>query len=166
MLFVAGNVLATLNGSVLDNPSEGQGSTASADTEALSVQNVLVLSGGEGYIDFRIGEQTHRSPQPQIYEGRQNLFTLKMFLNHRWRRGWRDRRRRKHPGIRGKTCSVQSWAKPHYCVAGVLHTRVTFGPADTALTPLYEQISSLVPKASSYLNLVIIPSYVKVHPWL
>lgn len=53
---VPGNVLATLNGSVLDNPSEGQGSTASADTEALSVQNVLVLSGGEGYIDFRIGD--------------------------------------------------------------------------------------------------------------
>ncbi|XP_075993094.1 C-Jun-amino-terminal kinase-interacting protein 3 isoform X2 [Genypterus blacodes] len=53
---VPGNVLATLNGSVLDSPSEGQGSTAPAETEALSVQNVLVLSGGEGYIDFRIGD--------------------------------------------------------------------------------------------------------------
>lgn len=52
----AGNVLATLNGSVLDSPSEGQGSTAPQETEAQSVQNVLVLSGGEGYIDFRIGE--------------------------------------------------------------------------------------------------------------
>lgn len=53
---MTGNVLATLNGSVLDSPSEGQGSTASQETEAQSVHNVLVLSGGEGYIDFRIGE--------------------------------------------------------------------------------------------------------------
>ncbi|KAI2666402.1 C-Jun-amino-terminal kinase-interacting protein 3 [Labeo rohita] len=50
------NVLATLNGSVLDSPSESQGSSAPTDTEAQSVQNVLVLSGGEGYIDFRIGD--------------------------------------------------------------------------------------------------------------
>lgn len=56
-LLFSGNVLATLNGSVLDSPSESQGSSASADTEAQSVQNVLVLSGGEGYIDFRIGEK-------------------------------------------------------------------------------------------------------------
>ncbi|XP_061605311.1 C-Jun-amino-terminal kinase-interacting protein 3 isoform X20 [Phyllopteryx taeniolatus] len=53
---VPGNVLATLNGSVLDSPSEGPGSTAPPETEAQSVQNVLVLSGGEGYIDFRIGD--------------------------------------------------------------------------------------------------------------
>lgn len=53
---VPGNVLATLNGSVLDSPSEGQGSTAPTETEEQSVQNVLVLSGGEGYIDFRIGD--------------------------------------------------------------------------------------------------------------
>ncbi|XP_051572009.1 C-Jun-amino-terminal kinase-interacting protein 3-like isoform X3 [Myxocyprinus asiaticus] len=54
---VPGNVLATLNGSVLDSPSESQGSSAvPADTEAQSLQNVLVLSGGEGYIDFRIGD--------------------------------------------------------------------------------------------------------------
>uniref|UniRef100_A0A4W6BL11 C-Jun-amino-terminal kinase-interacting protein 3 n=1 Tax=Lates calcarifer TaxID=8187 RepID=A0A4W6BL11_LATCA len=53
---VPGNVLATLNGSVLDSPSEGQGSTAPPETEAQSVHNVLVLSGGEGYIDFRIEE--------------------------------------------------------------------------------------------------------------
>ncbi|XP_045931021.1 C-Jun-amino-terminal kinase-interacting protein 3 isoform X9 [Micropterus dolomieu] len=53
---VPGNVLATLNGSVLDSPSEGQGSTAPQETEAQSVHNVLVLSGGEGYIDFRIGD--------------------------------------------------------------------------------------------------------------
>ncbi|XP_058508936.1 C-Jun-amino-terminal kinase-interacting protein 3 isoform X14 [Solea solea] len=53
---VPGNVLATLNGSVLDSPSEGQGSTVPAETEAQSVHNVLVLSGGEGYIDFRIGD--------------------------------------------------------------------------------------------------------------
>ncbi|KAK7939720.1 hypothetical protein WMY93_003046 [Mugilogobius chulae] len=53
---VPGNVLATLNGSVLDNPSDTQGSGAPADAETQSVQNVLVLSGGEGYIDFRIGD--------------------------------------------------------------------------------------------------------------
>ncbi|XP_016895994.1 C-Jun-amino-terminal kinase-interacting protein 3 isoform X5 [Cynoglossus semilaevis] len=53
---VPGNVLATLNGSVLDSPSDGQGSTAPPETEAQSVHNVLVLSGGEGYIDFRIGD--------------------------------------------------------------------------------------------------------------
>lgn len=59
---VTGNVLATLNGSVLDSPSEGQDSTAPQETEALSVQNVLVLSGGEGYIDFRIGERPYSRP--------------------------------------------------------------------------------------------------------
>uniref|UniRef100_A0A3B4ASK9 C-Jun-amino-terminal kinase-interacting protein 3 n=1 Tax=Periophthalmus magnuspinnatus TaxID=409849 RepID=A0A3B4ASK9_9GOBI len=53
---VPGNVLATLNGSVLDNPSDTQGSGAPAEAETQSVQNVLVLSGGEGYIDFRIGD--------------------------------------------------------------------------------------------------------------
>ncbi|KAM8823873.1 C-Jun-amino-terminal kinase-interacting protein 3 [Synchiropus picturatus] len=53
---VPGNVLATLNGSVLDSPSEGQGSSAPAETETQPLQNVLVLSGGEGYIDFRIGD--------------------------------------------------------------------------------------------------------------
>uniref|UniRef100_A0A8C7V0Y5 C-Jun-amino-terminal kinase-interacting protein 3 n=1 Tax=Oncorhynchus mykiss TaxID=8022 RepID=A0A8C7V0Y5_ONCMY len=53
---VPGNVLATLNGSVLDSPSEGQGSSAQPEAEAQSIQNVLVLSGGEGYIDFRIGD--------------------------------------------------------------------------------------------------------------
>uniref|UniRef100_A0A3P8P2N7 C-Jun-amino-terminal kinase-interacting protein 3 n=1 Tax=Astatotilapia calliptera TaxID=8154 RepID=A0A3P8P2N7_ASTCA len=42
-------------------PSEGQGSTAPTETEAQSVQNVLVLSGGEGYIDFRIGEHSNLS---------------------------------------------------------------------------------------------------------
>lgn len=56
---MTGNVLATLNGSVLDSPSEGQGSAAPPEAEAQSVHNVLVLSGGEGYIDFRIGEQAH-----------------------------------------------------------------------------------------------------------
>lgn len=56
LVFVQGNVLATLNGSVLDSPSEGQGSAAPPEAETQSVQNVLVLSGGEGYIDFRIGE--------------------------------------------------------------------------------------------------------------
>lgn len=50
-------MLATLNGSVLDSPSESPGPAAPAsDTEGQKLQNVLVLSGGEGYIDFRIGE--------------------------------------------------------------------------------------------------------------
>ncbi|XP_061087477.1 C-Jun-amino-terminal kinase-interacting protein 3-like isoform X10 [Conger conger] len=53
---VPGNVLATLNGSVLDSPTENPGSTVPPESEAQSVQNVLVLSGGEGYIDFRIGD--------------------------------------------------------------------------------------------------------------
>ncbi|XP_051825411.1 C-Jun-amino-terminal kinase-interacting protein 3 isoform X23 [Antechinus flavipes] len=52
---VPGNVLATLNGSVLDSPSENPGPTAS-DPEGQKLKNVLVLSGGEGYIDFRIGD--------------------------------------------------------------------------------------------------------------
>ncbi|CAL8289224.1 unnamed protein product [Boreogadus saida] len=60
---VPGNVLATLNGSVLDSPSEGQGSSAPQETEAQSVQNVLVLSGGEGYIDFRIGDGEDDEPE-------------------------------------------------------------------------------------------------------
>ncbi|XP_004873822.1 C-Jun-amino-terminal kinase-interacting protein 3 isoform X20 [Heterocephalus glaber] len=54
---VPGNVLATLNGSVLDSPSEGPGPAAPAvDTEGQKLKNALVLSGGEGYIDFRIGD--------------------------------------------------------------------------------------------------------------
>jgi len=54
---VPGNVLATLNGSVLDSPSESPGPAAPAsDAEGQKLKNVLVLSGGEGYIDFRIGE--------------------------------------------------------------------------------------------------------------
>ncbi|XP_036593233.1 C-Jun-amino-terminal kinase-interacting protein 3 isoform X1 [Trichosurus vulpecula] len=52
---VPGNVLATLNGSVLDSPSENPGPAAS-DPEGQKLKNVLVLSGGEGYIDFRIGD--------------------------------------------------------------------------------------------------------------
>uniref|UniRef100_A0A2K6FYV6 C-Jun-amino-terminal kinase-interacting protein 3 n=1 Tax=Propithecus coquereli TaxID=379532 RepID=A0A2K6FYV6_PROCO len=53
---VPGNVLATLNGSVLDSPSEGPAPTAPAEAEGQKLRNVLVLSGGEGYIDFRIGD--------------------------------------------------------------------------------------------------------------
>lgn len=67
-----GNVLATLNGSVLDSPSESQGSSAPADTEAQSLQNVLVLSGGEGYIDFRIGEK-HLICEISMYMGHKNV---------------------------------------------------------------------------------------------
>ncbi|KAJ7427742.1 hypothetical protein WISP_04368 [Willisornis vidua] len=52
---VPGNVLATLNGSVLDSPSEHP-STAATESEGQKLKNVLVLSGGEGYIDFRIGD--------------------------------------------------------------------------------------------------------------
>nr|XP_027796626.1 C-Jun-amino-terminal kinase-interacting protein 3 isoform X18 [Marmota flaviventris] len=54
---VPGNVLATLNGSVLDSPSEGPGpAMPAADAEGQKLKTALVLSGGEGYIDFRIGE--------------------------------------------------------------------------------------------------------------
>nr|XP_015215335.1 PREDICTED: C-Jun-amino-terminal kinase-interacting protein 3 [Lepisosteus oculatus] len=53
---VPGNVLATLNGSVLDSPSENPSSTEPPEAEAQRLHNVLVLSGGEGYIDFRIGD--------------------------------------------------------------------------------------------------------------
>lgn len=50
-------MLATLNGSVLDSPSESPGPAAPAsEAEGQQLKNVLVLSGGEGYIDFRIGE--------------------------------------------------------------------------------------------------------------
>ena len=62
-------MLATLNGSVLDSPSESQGSSAPAETEAQSVQNVLVLSGGEGYIDFRIGETKHTPSAEEMSPG-------------------------------------------------------------------------------------------------
>ncbi|XP_015283618.1 PREDICTED: C-Jun-amino-terminal kinase-interacting protein 3 [Gekko japonicus] len=55
LLGLRGNVLATLNGSVLDSPSENPG-TAPVETEGQKLKNVLVLSGGEGYIDFRIGD--------------------------------------------------------------------------------------------------------------
>ncbi|XP_026241178.1 C-Jun-amino-terminal kinase-interacting protein 3 isoform X10 [Urocitellus parryii] len=54
---VPGNVLATLNGSVLDSPSEGPGpAVPAADAEGQKLKTALVLSGGEGYIDFRIGD--------------------------------------------------------------------------------------------------------------
>lgn len=57
LLGLRGNVLATLNGSVLDSPSEGPGPAApAADAEGHKLKNALVLSGGEGYIDFRIGD--------------------------------------------------------------------------------------------------------------
>ncbi|XP_064415188.1 C-Jun-amino-terminal kinase-interacting protein 3 isoform X2 [Latimeria chalumnae] len=52
---VPGNVLATLNGSVLDSPSETP-NAAPPESEGQKLHNVLVLSGGEGYIDFRIGD--------------------------------------------------------------------------------------------------------------
>lgn len=77
-------MLATLNGSVLDSPSESQGSSAPAETEAQSVQNVLVLSGGEGYIDFRIGETKHTHPQPRRCPLEQSyaVFTLFISVSH------------------------------------------------------------------------------------
>uniref|UniRef100_A0A8C2RW80 RH2 domain-containing protein n=1 Tax=Capra hircus TaxID=9925 RepID=A0A8C2RW80_CAPHI len=64
---VPGNVLATLNGSVLDSPSEGPGPAApAADAEAQKLKNVLVLSGGEGYIDFRIGDGEDDEPEEGV----------------------------------------------------------------------------------------------------
>ncbi|XP_041133895.1 C-Jun-amino-terminal kinase-interacting protein 3-like isoform X2 [Polyodon spathula] len=53
---VPGNVLATLNGSILDSPTEAPDSTAPPEVDSQRLHNVLVLSGGEGYIDFRIGD--------------------------------------------------------------------------------------------------------------
>ncbi|KAM4820280.1 C-Jun-amino-terminal kinase-interacting protein 3 isoform 7-T7 [Thomomys bottae] len=54
---VPGNVLATLNGSVLDSPTEGPGpALPPVEAEGQKLRNALVLSGGEGYIDFRIGD--------------------------------------------------------------------------------------------------------------
>ncbi|XP_058892613.1 C-Jun-amino-terminal kinase-interacting protein 3 isoform X2 [Kogia breviceps] len=75
---VPGNVLATLNGSVLDSPSESPGPTApAADTEAQKLKNVLVLSGGEGYIDFRIGDGEDDEPE----EGTGDVSQVKPLLS-------------------------------------------------------------------------------------
>ncbi|KAM9059085.1 C-Jun-amino-terminal kinase-interacting protein 3 isoform 1-T1 [Megaptera novaeangliae] len=75
---VPGNVLATLNGSVLDSPSESPGPTApTADAEALKLKNVLVLSGGEGYIDFRIGDGEDDEPE----EGAGDVSQVKPLLS-------------------------------------------------------------------------------------
>ncbi|XP_072798486.1 C-Jun-amino-terminal kinase-interacting protein 3 isoform X11 [Vicugna pacos] len=75
---VPGNVLATLNGSVLDSPSEGPGPAApAADAEAQKLKNVLVLSGGEGYIDFRIGDGEDDEPE----EGAGDVSQVKPMLS-------------------------------------------------------------------------------------
>ncbi|XP_036681626.1 C-Jun-amino-terminal kinase-interacting protein 3 isoform X4 [Balaenoptera musculus] len=75
---VPGNVLATLNGSVLDSPSESPGPTApTADAEAQKLKNVLVLSGGEGYIDFRIGDGEDDEPE----EGAGDVSQVKPLLS-------------------------------------------------------------------------------------
>lgn len=68
---MTGNVLATLNGSVLDSPSEGPGPAApAADAEGQKLKNALVLSGGEGYIDFRIGKWAETRGRPRCgHEG-------------------------------------------------------------------------------------------------
>ncbi|KAJ8250974.1 hypothetical protein GJAV_G00215750 [Gymnothorax javanicus] len=69
---VPGNVLATLNGSVLDSPSENTGSTAPPEAETQTVNNVLVLSGGEGYIDFRIGDGEDEETEEGSADASQN----------------------------------------------------------------------------------------------
>ncbi|XP_057606802.1 C-Jun-amino-terminal kinase-interacting protein 3 isoform X11 [Hippopotamus amphibius kiboko] len=75
---VPGNVLATLNGSVLDSPSESPGPAApTADAEAQKLKNVLVLSGGEGYIDFRIGDGEDDEPE----EGAGDVSQVKPMLS-------------------------------------------------------------------------------------
>lgn len=71
-MHLTGNVLATLNGSVLDSPSED----SPQETEAQSVHNVLVLSGGEGYIDFRIGEHMLSHMWIIIYHIYKTLFHI------------------------------------------------------------------------------------------
>ncbi|XP_069762292.1 C-Jun-amino-terminal kinase-interacting protein 3 isoform X5 [Narcine bancroftii] len=65
---VPGNVLATLNGSVLDSPTENPGPTA-PEQEERKLQPVLVLSGGEGYIDFRIGDGEDDETDESLPEG-------------------------------------------------------------------------------------------------
>ncbi|XP_059510143.1 C-Jun-amino-terminal kinase-interacting protein 3 isoform X10 [Stegostoma tigrinum] len=65
---VPGNVLATLNGSVLDTPTENPGPTAPQQEER-KVHPVLVLSGGEGYIDFRIGDGEDDETEESLPDG-------------------------------------------------------------------------------------------------
>lgn len=121
---MAGNVLATLNGSVLDSPSEGPGPAApAADAEAQKLKNVLVLSGGEGYIDFRIGEC---APWGGAGVSGRVVSSRSCALPRR-------RRGRRAGGGRGgcqpgEAGAVQGRAQPHHRVAGVLHPRVSFGP--------------------------------------
>lgn len=56
-VLVLGNVLVILNGSVLDSLVEGFGLVVFVlEVEGQKLWNVLVLSGGEGYIDFCIGD--------------------------------------------------------------------------------------------------------------
>ncbi|XP_023044934.1 C-Jun-amino-terminal kinase-interacting protein 3 isoform X5 [Piliocolobus tephrosceles] len=75
---VPGNVLATLNGSVLDSPAEGPGPAAPAsEAEGQKLRNVLVLSGGEGYIDFRIGD----GEDDETEEGTGDMSQLKPVLS-------------------------------------------------------------------------------------
>ncbi|XP_031209832.1 C-Jun-amino-terminal kinase-interacting protein 3 isoform X8 [Mastomys coucha] len=74
---VPGNVLATLNGSVLDSPSEGPGPAApTADAEGHKLKNALVLSGGEGYIDFRIGDGEDDETEEGAGDGNQTKPSL------------------------------------------------------------------------------------------
>ncbi|XP_048465625.1 C-Jun-amino-terminal kinase-interacting protein 3 [Rhincodon typus] len=65
---VPGNVLATLNGSVLDSPTENPGPTAPQQEER-KLHPVLVLSGGEGYIDFRIGDGEDDETEESLPDG-------------------------------------------------------------------------------------------------
>ncbi|GCC36221.1 C-Jun-amino-terminal kinase-interacting protein 3 isoform X10 [Chiloscyllium punctatum] len=65
---VPGNVLATLNGSVLDSPTENPGPTA-PEQEERKLHPVLVLSGGEGYIDFRIGDGEDDETEESLPDG-------------------------------------------------------------------------------------------------
>ena len=118
-------MLATLNGSVLDSPAEGPGPAAPAsEVEGQKLRNVLVLSGGEGYIDFRIGE---RGPGTGLRLGTGGAWpSLCCFARRRWR-GRRDGggRRGHEPG---EARAVQGRAQSHHRVAGVLHPRVKLLP--------------------------------------
>lgn len=53
---------------MLDSPSENPG-TATIETEGQKLKNVLVLSGGEGYIDFRIGELSCQPVASELQSG-------------------------------------------------------------------------------------------------
>lgn len=83
-----------------------------------------MLSGGEGYIDFRIGEWAPPA-DPRCSQAGLPITPLRC-LSRRWR-GRRDggECRGREPG---EAHAVEGRAQPHHRVAGVLHPRVRLLP--------------------------------------